>query len=310
MTDRKTLDRAWLVASLLAATVGASVALPDVALAAKAAKTSGAPAKAPAAKTKPAKPAKAEAAKAAPAKADSTTAAPTKAESAKTEPGKTEPGKADPGKTEPGKSAPAAAGVTPQQVADGIQQFYEKQPGFRANFTQVVTKKGLSVGLKREGSAWLKKGDPGKDLQGKMRWDYPAEEIFYFCNGEVLWSYERRERLAVKVPVKNSQVYQATQYLVGQGNLGRDFGLELVPSTLPDALALKLTPKQGTQTLRSLTLVVDKTTFAVRASKLVDPVGDSTDLVWRDVRYEAAEDKLFEWTPPAGTTVKDLSKPK
>jgi outer membrane lipoprotein-sorting protein len=39
-------------------------------------------------------------------------------------------------------------------------------------------------------------------------------------------------------------------------------------------------------------------------------VGDSTDLVWRDVRYEAADDKLFEWTPPLGTTVKDMSKPK
>lgn len=240
---------------------------------------------------------------------------------------KTEPAKADPAKAEPAAAKAAApdkpaaspsespaagdsAAPTAQQVANGLEAFYAKQPGFRAHFTQVVTKKGLSTGLKREGSAWLKKGDPAKDQQGKMRWDYPSEEVFYFCNGEVLWSYERRERLAVKVPVKNSQVYQATQYLVGQGNLARDFALELVPSTLPDTLALRLTPKQGTQTLRSLTLVVDKATYAVKASKLVDPVGDSTDLVWRDVRYEAADDQLFEWTPPLGTTVKDLSKPK
>lgn len=295
MIDRKSPPRIWLVAGVLAALFAAAVALPDVALAAKSAKTKGSTKKPMAAKA--GKAAKGEAAKAEAAKA----------EAAKAEASTGEVSRAGSGG---GEASKASAAVTPQQVADGIQQFYDKQPGFRANFTQVVTKKGLSVGLKREGSAWLKKGDPSKDQQGKMRWDYPAEEIFYFCNGEVLWSYERRERLAVKVPVKNSQVYQATQYLVGQGNLGRDFGLELVPSTLPDALALKLTPKQGTQTLRSLTLVVDKTTYAVRASKLVDPVGDSTDLVWRDVRYEAAEDKLFEWTPPAGTTVKDLSKPK
>lgn len=292
MNVRMSPPRLWLLAGVITALLASAVALPDVALAAKSAKTKATAKKAAAKASKAAKPAKAEAAK---------------AESSKPEPAKAEPDQGEAGKAEPAKAATA---MTPQQVADGIQQFYDRQPGFRANFTQVVTKKGLSVGLKREGSAWLKKGDPSKDQQGKMRWDYPAEEIFYFCNGEVLWSYERRERLAVKVPVKNSQVYQATQYLVGQGNLGRDFGLELVPSTLPDALALKLTPKQGTQTLRSLTLVVDKTTYAVRASKLVDPVGDSTDLVWRDVRYEAAEDKLFEWTPPAGTTVKDLSKPK
>lgn len=293
MTDRKSLHQGWLVAGLITALLSAAVALPDVAWAAKSGKTKGTAKKPAATKTAKSAPvAKGEAAKAA---------------AATTAPG-AEPAKPDPAKPDPAKTP--AAGATAQQVADGIKQFYDKQPGFRASFTQVVTKKGLSVGLKREGSAWLKKGDPSKDQQGKMRWDYPAEEIFYFCNGEVLWSYERRERLAVKVPVKNSQVYQATQYLVGQGNLGRDFAMELVPSTLPDALALKLTPKQGTQTLRSLTLVVDKATYAVRASKLVDPVGDSTDLVWRDVRYEAAEDKLFEWTPPAGTTVKDLSKPK
>lgn len=305
MTDRKKLHPGWLLTSVVTALVGCTFALPEIALAASSAKAAKASKKAPAAKKSKA------AAKAKPgeAKASEGKLGEQKAETAKTAPA-SEPSKAEQGKLEQGKTAPGVGAETPQQVADAIQHFYEKQPGFRANFTQVVTKKGLSVGLKRDGSAWLKKGDPGKDQQGKMRWDYPAEEIFYFCNGEVLWSYERRERLAVKVPVKNSQVYQATQYLVGQGNLGRDFTLELVPSTLPDAVALKMTPKQGTQTLRSLTLVVDKATHAVRASKLVDPVGDSTDLVWRDVRYEAAEDKLFEWTPPAGTTVKDLSKPK
>lgn len=288
---RKTL--AWaLQLALLAA--GAS-ALPDVAEAAKASKTAKAPKKPKTAKQTAAPAGAKPAAAAQPSAAD-------KAGPAE----KTAPAEKP---ADPGQPTDAAA-VTAQQVANGLEAFYAKQPGFRANFTQVVTKKGLSTGLKREGSAWLKKGDPAKDQQGKMRWDYPGEEVFYFCNGEVLWSYERRERLAVKVPVKNSQVYQATQYLVGQGNLARDFALELVPSALPGTLALRLTPKQGTQTLRSLTLVVDKTTFAVKASKLVDPVGDSTDLVWRDVRYEAADDKLFEWTPPLGTTVKDMSKPK
>lgn len=294
---RKTL--AWaLQLALLAA--GAS-ALPDVAEAAKASKTAKAPKKPKTAKQT-----------AAPAGAKPAAAAQPSAAGPGGPADKGGPAEKAAAAEKPAEpSQPAGAdGVTAQQVANGLEAFYAKQPGFRANFTQVVTKKGLSTGLKREGSAWLKKGDPAKDQQGKMRWDYPGEEVFYFCNGEVLWSYERRERLAVKVPVKNSQVYQATQYLVGQGNLARDFALELVPSALPGTLALRLTPKQGTQTLRSLTLVVDKSTFAVKASKLVDPVGDSTDLVWRDVRYEAADDKLFEWTPPLGTTVKDMSKPK
>ncbi|MBI5608507.1 MAG: outer membrane lipoprotein carrier protein LolA [Deltaproteobacteria bacterium] len=228
------------------------------------------------------------------------------AKPAKTEPAKTEPAKVEPAQGEPAKPAVAAA-VTAQQVADGIQKFYDAQPGFHAAFTQVVTKKGLATGLKREGMAWLKRGDAAKNQQGKMRWDYPTEEIFYFCNGETLWSYERRERLAVKVPVKNSQVYQATQYLVGQGNLSKDFQLELVTSPLADTYALRLTPKSSTA-MRSLTLMVDKATFAVKASQLVDPIGDTTDLVWRDVKYVGADDKVFEWQPPAGVTIKELGR--
>lgn len=212
-----------------------------------------------------------------------------------------------PAPAEPAKAA-APGEPTAQSVADGIFAFYQAQPAIHAAFTQVVTKKGLSAGLKREGMAWIKRGDLAKGQAGKMRWDYPGEEVFYFCNGDILWSYERRERLAVRVPVRNSQVYQATAYLVGQGNLSKEFDMELLPSPLPDALALKLVPKTGTQLLRSLTLIVDKATYAVRASKLVDPIGDTTELVWRTPSYAAVEDKIFEWQPPAGVVVKDLAK--
>ncbi|MBM4346069.1 MAG: outer membrane lipoprotein carrier protein LolA [Deltaproteobacteria bacterium] len=217
------------------------------------------------------------------------------------------PEPAKPAQADPPKPMPAGE-PTAQSVADGIFAFYQAQPAVHAAFTQVVTKKGLAAGLKREGLAWIKRGDLAKGQAGKMRWDYPGEEVFYFCNGDILWSYERRERLAVRVPVRNSQVYQATAYLVGQGNLAKEFDLELVNSPLPEAFALKLAPKTGTQLLRSLTLIVDKATFAVRASKLVDPIGDTTELVWRSPNYAAVDDKIFEWQPPAGVVVKDLAK--
>lgn len=195
---------------------------------------------------------------------------------------------------------------TPAQVADAVQGFYEKQPGFQAHFAQVVKKKGLAQGITREGVVYLQRGDAATQKQGKMRWEYPNEEVFYFCDGVTLWAYERRERLATKVPVKNSQVYQATSYLVGQGNLARDFELSVLPQPEPGVVALKLTPRKGTQVMRSLTLLVDAKTGAVRGSRLVDPLGDETALAWKDVKYEATEDKAFVWTPPPGVQVKSL----
>lgn len=216
--------------------------------------------------------------------------------------------------------APTNAAPTAKDVADGIQKFYDGTAGFAAQFIQVVKKRGLKKGITRKGQVYLKKGrlvpatrtstgaikTPAEQMNGQMRWDYPAEEIYYFSDGEVLWTYERRERLAVRLPVKNSRLYQATSYLVGQGNLGRDFKLELVKAPLPGTLALKLIPKSGTQTMRSLTLVVDSKTFAVRASVLIDPLGDSTTLKFDKATYGAIADKVFAWTPPKGVRIKKL----
>ena len=227
----------------------------------------------------------------------------------------------------PRKKAPAKPAVKPRittkvdarAIASGIQSFYDKAPGFHADFTQVVRKRGLKKGITGKGKVWLKKGGtrtvPAADGkggteqiidQGKMRWDYPTWEKYYFSDGRVLWSYERRERLAVKMPVEGSELYQATRYLIGQGDLTSDFDLALVDSPVPDSWALQLTPKKGTRLMRSLTLVVDKRTFAVKASVMVDPLGDSTTLHFTAPSYDAIDDKTFEWSPPPGVTVKSL----
>ncbi len=215
----------------------------------------------------------------------------------------------------------AAVTVDARTVAMGIQSFYERAPGFHANFTQEVRKRGLKRGITGKGRVWLKKGAtrkvPAKGgvaettvvEQGKMRWDYPTWEKYYFSDGSVLWSYDRRQRLAVKMSVQGSQLYQATRYLIGQGDLARDFKLALVKSTVPNSLVLQLTPKEGTGVMRYLKLVVDRRTFAVKGSVLVDPLGDSTSLFFTEADYGSLDDKIFDWQPPKGVTVKTLQAP-
>jgi outer membrane lipoprotein-sorting protein len=88
--------------------------------------------------------------------------------------------------------------------------------------------------------------------------------------------------------------------------LARDFRLTVVPSPLPGTYALKLIPKLGTQVMQSLQLVVDRRTFAVKASILIDPLGDSTTLMFSQPNYQAIADKVFDWSPPKGVTIKTL----
>ncbi len=225
------------------------------------------------------------------------------------------PDRAGAGKPAESKGADAKAGdakgadkggESPQAVAAMITAFYAKTPGIQAKFVQAVKKKGLATPITRTGQAWIKKGDVKTGRPGKLRWEYPVEEIAYFCNGETLWSYEKRERTATKIPIKNSQLWQATAYLTGQGDLTKDFSLSLTHWPTDDAWALKLTPLKGTQVMKSLTLLVDKKTGEVRGSVLVDPLDDSSTLQWQEPRYGEIEDKTFDWTPPAGVTVKTL----
>lgn len=215
----------------------------------------------------------------------------------------------------PAKAPAAASKSSPEALALAakVQGFYAGTEGMQASFTQVVRKRGLKKGLRRKGKVWLKKGKvtpaskPGEKEKieaGRMRWDYPDEEVFYFSDGDVLWTYERRERVALKLPVKDSRLYQATGYLLGQGDLAADFHLQVATSPVKDTLALEMVPKEGTAVMQKLTLVLDGKTFAVVASILVDPLGDSTSLFFKDLRYGALEDKIFEWKPPAGVSIR------
>ncbi len=299
---------------LMRQTVSKKVAALPVALAALlAAAGSHAQPKAPAGKA-PTPPA----AKAAPADAKAAPTAPKPAPAdAKAAP--TPPAVAAPAQA-PKVATPAAAAAAPgrndeaaRALAARIATFYGSVEGMQANFTQVVRKKGLKKGIQRKGTVWLKKGNvlpPTKAGEaptvenGRMRWDYPDEEVFYYSDGDILWTYERRERVALRLPVKDSRLYQATGYLLGQGDLAKDFDLLAVPSTLPGTQALELHPKDGTAVMQKLTLVLDVKTGAVVASILIDPLGDSTSLFFKDLTYGPQPNERFAWKPPAGVSIR------
>ena len=239
----------------------------------------------------------------------------------KSQPTVATPAKPDAAKPDAAKPAKATSPATVTSsaealaVAAGIGRFYASVQGVSAEFTQVVRKRGIKKGLRRTGKMWIRKGATSPDkapdgsdvvAPGKMRWDYPAEEIFYFSDGDTLWTYERRERVAIKLPVKDSRLYQATGYLVGQGDLSADFVLSVGVSPAKDTVALEMVPKDGTAVMQKLTLIVDKASFGVVASILVDPLGDSTSLFFAELSYGPLEDKVFAWKPPAGVTIRTL----
>ena len=200
-------------------------------------------------------------------------------------------------------STPASAEtLTLDQVVDGVQSRYEAVTDFKANFKQVVTRKHLPRPLKKQGKVYFKK-------PGMMRWDYAQpDRIYYISDGEVLWSYQPDDKLVHKLRVKDSELYSALNFLFGQGDLRRDFDITL-GEPKEGLVALVLTPKASQTNYKKLTLHVDRKSWEIRVTELVDPLDNVSKVTFSDLTYETLKESGFKFVPPKDVRVEDLQAP-
>ncbi|MGM0575490.1 MAG: outer membrane lipoprotein chaperone LolA [Myxococcota bacterium] len=201
--------------------------------------------------------------------------------------------------------APAAAAsvdpgsISQKEAVDGVQHFYESVTDFEARFEQVVKRKHLPRPLDKSGRVYFKK-------PGMMRWDYTQpDKVYYVSDGDVLWTYQPADRIVYKLPVRDSELYAALRFLFGQGNLREEFDISL-QEPKDGLVALELTPKEGQQNYKHLTLYVDPDSFEIRRTELVDPLDNASRITFEDPSYDPLKKEGFEFEPPEGVRVEDL----
>ncbi len=195
-----------------------------------------------------------------------------------------------------------AMGNTAADVATSIESFYVDKKDIRALFTQEVRKPGRRRVIRKSGKVFFKR-------PGQMRWDYrKPERIHYISDGKVLWSYQVEDALVTRLDVHNSELYHQTRYLFGQGNLREDFELSLSQEVVAGQLGLVLTPKLKSRDFKTLTLWVSADTGEIRSTVLIDPYDNASRVTFETIQYKALEENVFEFTPPKGVSVRDLSK--
>ena len=142
-----------------------------------------------------------------------------------------------------------------------------------------------------------------------MRWDYQIpERVYYISDGQVLWSYEAREKLAYKLPVKNSELYSALKFLFGQGKLREEFSIRQVAAT-KGLLGLELTPKVPQSGYTKLVLEVSPETYDIRSTILFDPIGNESRVRFENAKTDKVlKEAAFRFTPPDGVRVEDLTR--
>lgn len=195
---------------------------------------------------------------------------------------------------------PSVASAAPEvdAVLKGIQGFYAEAKDLKANFIQTYTYTVYGRKQISKGTVFFKK-------PGKMRWDYqtPTPKVFV-ADGETLWVYEPAENQVFKRSMRSAQLPVALTFMSGKGDLAEAFDATLIKAPDAETLRVELIPKKTEGDYKALRLTVDKASFAVKASTVVDPVGNTNQIVFENMRSNVGlPDAGFVFKVPEGTRV-------
>lgn len=194
-----------------------------------------------------------------------------------------------------------AAAPTAEEVALRVQKFYDTTKTFRATFAQVYF---IKVQNKKKES----KGKVVFEKPGKMSFKYDAPNgNRVVSDGNTIRVYEKENEQMYEVAVGKSQYPAALAFLMGKGQLTRDFTLRLLdPAQMKfeGGHVLEGTPKDATPAYQKMLLYVDAQTSQVRRVLILDAQGNRNrfDFEAPAVNEPVAKDE-FNFSPPPGTKV-------
>ena len=197
----------------------------------------------------------------------------------------------------PGESQ--AAGPSAEEIGRRVQQFYDSTKTFKANFTQTYTVKVQDVKKVSTGKVTFEK-------PGKMSWTYDAPNgNRVVSDGQTIKVYEKDNEQMFETPVKGSQYPAALSFLMGQGQLTKDFALRLLDAAqmkFEGGYVLEGTPKDATPAYQKMILYVDAQTNQVRRVLILDAQGNRNrfDFSAPAVNQPVPKNE-FDFSPPPGT---------
>ena len=195
----------------------------------------------------------------------------------------------------------AARQQTAQQVASALQARYDTIRDFSADFTQQYQSGVLKRTITERGKVQVKK-------PGKMRWDYtdPEKKLFVSDGSQIyLWVPADNQVTRTAVP-KQDEATTAVLFLVGKGNLTRDFNVSFAPKAPEGTHAIRLDPKLPERDYAWLILVVDQKTLQIRSLTAADRQGGQSTFEFTNFKEnKGIGDNTFAFKIPKGADVID-----
>ncbi len=183
-----------------------------------------------------------------------------------------------------------------KHVLDRLQRHYRDTNSFSAKFSEEIATVGAPI-RKRDGTVSFRK-------PGRMRWEFEAPEVqTLVSDGDTLYSYDPDLNQVVETPLKQAlKSSSATSFLLGIGNINRDFKAAFAnPATPTGLIDLILDAKAGGYKIE---VGLDPRTYNLIRLTLTDQLGDITKIDFSDVHNNVElPDSIFAFKAPAGADV-------
>jgi outer membrane lipoprotein carrier protein len=192
------------------------------------------------------------------------------------------------------------------RAAKAVQKRYDGVADVSARFEQ--TTRAVAVGS-AAGPATVSRGRVVLAKPGKMRWTYeePAQSLV-ISDGDTLWLYDPEFGEAQKLPAAGGYLTgAAAQFLLGEGDMLRDFEVSAEVCEA-ETVELELVPREPAS-YEKLYLVVDPVRGDVRATRVVDLLGNVVTVAFEEMRFDTSPPASeFRFEAPEGVRVIELSR--
>ncbi len=188
-----------------------------------------------------------------------------------------------------------------QAIFAGIEKRYAVG-GFSARFHQFSTLKAMEIVDTASGSIIVKR-------PGMMRWTYEIpEKQTIVSDGHHLWVYRPQDN---QVMVGKAPTFfgngKGAGFLSDLASLQTQFDISRGKDTPAGDYRLHLTPKEKSQEISSIHLIVAKKTFNITEIITVNIYGDETRIEFSEIRFQKKiDDAIFTFDIPDGVDVIEI----
>ncbi len=197
-----------------------------------------------------------------------------------------------------------ASPPSPLELANKIQQRYNRMESLRFHFTQQTSGEMTGRAQTGEGDAAFLRSHNKKEQ--KMRWCYrlPDEQLIV-SDGSKLYMYFKELNQVIISPTSQMANDLTYAFFTGAGDLARDFTI----LATEQKQTIKLVPRTPQQQVAEIELQAESTGLITQIT-ITDHFGTVTALAFDNIEINPFTDasakslqKLFTFTPPAGTEI-------